>query len=189
MIVNFVTTNKHKFEEAKLALSQYHIETVQVNMKYEENHDESMTDIVKQAARRMAEEIEQTVVVEDTGLFFTAWPGFPGALPKFVWQTIGYKGIFKLLEGTDRGAYFKTVLGRCQPGEEPKLFAAVMRGEITKKVYDKNRKVMPYDRIFIPAGEKVTISDMTMEKKNSFSQRGKVFRKLGRWLVSQKMAN
>jgi XTP/dITP diphosphohydrolase len=148
-----------------------------------------MADIVRQAARRMADEIKKPVAVEDTGLFFTAWPGFPGALPKFVWQTIGYKGIFKLLEGTDRGAYFRTVLGWCQPGEEPHLFSAVMRGEITKKVYNKNREVMPYDRIFIPVGEKVTISDMTMEKKNSFSQRGKVFRKLGKWLVSQNMAN
>lgn len=189
MIVNFVTTNKHKFEEAKLALRQYNIEVVQLNRPYEENHDESMTNIVRQAAQRMALEVKKPVAVEDTGLFFTAWPGFPGALPKFVWQTIGYKGIFKLLEDTDRGAYFKTVLGWCQPGEEPKLFSAVMRGVITKQVYNKNREFMPYDRIFIPAGEKVTISDMTMEKKNSFSQRGKVFRKLGKWLADQPAMN
>ncbi len=182
MIINFVTTNKHKVDEARLALREFGIEVRQVDINYEENHDDSMEDIVRQAAHRLANQRQQPVVVEDTGLFFKAWPGFPGALPKFVWQTIGYKGIFKLLEGADRRAYFITVLGWCEPGEEPQLFTAKMQGEITKKVYNENRAVMPYDRIFVPAGETETISDMSLAKKNSFSQRGKVFRKLGKWL-------
>lgn len=183
MIINFVTTNKHKVEEARVALRPYGIKVAQLAVNYEENHDASVAEIVRQASSQLAKNLKKTVVVEDTGLFFSAWPGFPGALPKFVWQTIGYKGIFKLLAGSTRKAYFKTVLAWCAPGQQPKVFSATMRGIITKKVYNRNLAVMPYDRIFIPAGESITISAMTLEKKNSFSQRGKVFRQLGEWLL------
>jgi len=47
--------------------------------------------------------------------------------------------------------------------------------------------VMPYDRIFIPEGESKTISDMTMEEKNTLSQRSKSFREFGDYIMSIKI--
>lgn len=44
---------------------------------------------------------------------------------------------------------------------------------------------MSYDRIFIPEGKKITISDMTMEQKNQLSQRSEAFRKLGEFLKNR----
>mgnify|MGYP001054054464 CR=1 FL=1 len=63
-------------------------------------------------------------------------------------------------------------------------FDGKMKGEITSEIMnpDKDFDFMPYDRIFVPGGKKITISDMTMKEKNSLSQRFKAFRKLGEFL-------
>lgn len=183
MKIAFVTTNKHKFEEAKDILKGYPLELEQVDIEYEENHDASLETIAFTAAKAMAGQLGRPVVLEDTGLFFEAYQGFPGALPKFVFNTLGYRGIFKLLEGEDRRAYFRTVAGFCEPSGEPKLFPGVMRGQLTDKVFNPEADAMPYDRIFIPDGYEVTISDLSLAEKSKFSQRAEAFRKFGEYIV------
>ncbi len=182
MKIYFVTTNKHKFEEVKDILKDYPIELEHLEMEYEENHDESIDIIARNAAKKLADKLNKPIVLEDTGLFFEAYNNFPGALPKFVINTIGFKGIFKLLEGESRKAYFKTVAAFCEPEKEPNLFEGVMRGKITTKIYNEDKDTMPYDKIFIPEGRDKTISDMSLEEKNQFSQRAQVFRKFGEFI-------
>lgn len=179
MEITFVTTNKHKFEEVSDLLKNYPIDLVQLDMEYDENHDLGLEEIAKTSAKKLADQLQRPIVLEDTGLFFEAYNGFPGVLPKFVFNTIGYKGIFKLLEGESRKAYFKTVAAFCEPGGESVLFDGVMRGKITQEIHNEDKDALPYDRIFIPEGVGKTISDMSMDEKNSISQRAEVFRKFG----------
>lgn len=186
MIINFVTTNKHKVAEAKQVLSAFGIGIKQLDIEYEENHDADIEEIAMSAASSLSAELGVHLVVEDTGLYFDAYPKFPGAMPKFVFNSLDYKGIFKLLQGENRGAYFKTVAAYCAPNNKPVSFSGSMQGVITETVFNEDKDAMPYDRIFIPAGETNTISDMTLAKKNSFSQRGKVFTKLGEYLSENK---
>ena len=186
MKIYFVTTNKHKFQEVKDILKDYPIELEHLDMEYEENHDFSMEEITKQAAKKLSSELNKTIILEDTGLFFEAYPNFPGALPKFVINTLSFKGIFKLLEGESRKAYFKTVAAFCEPEKEPVLFEGIMKGEITKEVFNKDKDEMPYDKIFIPEGKDKTISDMSLEEKNSFSQRSKAFKKFGEFVKNER---
>ncbi|KPJ55228.1 hypothetical protein AMJ47_01220 [Parcubacteria bacterium DG_72] len=185
MKIIFITTNKHKFEEVRDILKDYPIELEQLSMEYEENHDSGIEEIAGAAARKLATEIGKPIVLEDTGLFFEAYNNFPGALPKFVFNTIGYKGIFKLLEGESRKAYFKTIAAYCEPNKEPVLFGGIMRGGITNKIYNKDKEAMPYDRIFIPENESKTISSMTLEEKNALSQRAESFKKFGNYIVKK----
>jgi XTP/dITP diphosphohydrolase len=180
--VSFVTTNKHKFREVSHILKDYPVELEHLEQEYEENHDSSLEEIARSAALRLSRELAINIVLEDTGLFFAAYDNFPRALPKFVFNSLGYQGIFKLLEGESRSAYFKTVAAFCLPDSEPVLFAGRLSGEITKRVYDKTADVMPYDRIFIPAGKKQTISGLTLAEKNAMSQRGEAFRRFGQYL-------
>ena len=180
--VTFVTTNLHKFEEVSDVLKAYPVKLVHLNQSYQENHDASLEEIAKDAAQKLAEKYQKPIVVEDTGLFFEAYPNFPGALPKFVFQTLGYKGIMKLLAGESRAAYFKTVAGFCEPGENPMLFEGIMKGTITEEIFDTDKDVMPYDRIFIPNGYTKTISRMTLAEKNSFSQRAQAFHAFGEYI-------
>lgn len=183
--VTFITTNKHKFKEAQKVLIEYGITLEQLDREYDENHDASLEEIAQTAAQKLSQELQTTVIVEDTGLFFDAYPGFPGALPKFVFNTLGYEGIFRVLTDQKRTAYFKTMVAFCRPNEKAQLFEGRMDGTITEEVHNSEKDAMPYDRIFIPKGETRTISDMTLEKKNSFSQRAQAFRALGDYLTTE----
>ena len=59
----FITTNKHKVEEVSKLLASYGIAVKQVNRQYEENHDDTIQDIARKAAKKLAEELNVPVVV------------------------------------------------------------------------------------------------------------------------------
>ena len=178
----FITTSKHKFEEVSAVLKKYDIVLEQLVLDYVENKEDSMEEVCKKAAEELAAKLNKEIIVEDTGLYFNAYNNFPGALPKFVIKGIGFDGIFRLLKNKDRSAYFKSVIGYGRPGKEVKIFNGIMTGKITEEVIAPKKDVMPYDHIFIPNGYDKVIAQMTMEEKNSFSQRGKAARKFGEYL-------
>ncbi|MFA5318201.1 MAG: non-canonical purine NTP pyrophosphatase [Patescibacteria group bacterium] len=182
MKLTFITTNKHKVEEIQAVLKDYGIEIEQAVMDYPEDKEKEMTEIAKESAKNLAEQLQKPVITEDTGLYFKAYNNFPGALPKFIFQGIGFAGILKLLEGKDREACFKTVIGYCEPGNESVIFAGEMQGRIAEKVILPEADAMPYDHIFIPDGYEKAIVEMTIDEKNKFSQRGKAARELGEYL-------
>jgi XTP/dITP diphosphohydrolase len=181
--ITFVTSNKHKLEEMNLLLAEFDIELVQErNLDYIEDKEKEMKEICEEASSFLAEKIGKEVIVEDTGLYFEAYNNFPGAQPKFVFNSIGFDGIFRLLEGKSRKAYFKTVIGYCKPGRSPKTFEGIMHGEITSKVFCPEKDAMPYDHIFIPDGHDRAIVEMSLQEKNTFSQRAKATLSLGEYL-------
>src|SRR3989344_1306646 len=182
----FVTTNRHKFEEARDILSEFGIEVEWKNIDLPEP-DGDIDSVAKEKAKSAASRLNKTVAVDDTGVFFEAYNDFPGSRPKFIFNSIGYDGIMRLLKGKSRKAYFRTVVGYCEPGKKPIVFDGIMRGEITEKVFDEDRDVLPYMRIFIPEGHKKVISGFSMEEKNKISHRAKAFRKLGGYLSKKKI--
>ena len=182
MKLTFITSNKHKVEEIGFELKKYGVELEQLNIGYGEDKDADMEEVARKAAKELAEKLQKPVIMEDTGLYFKAYDNFPGAMPKFVFNGIGFDGIFRLLEGKDRSAYFKTIIGFCEPGSEPVLFAGEMRGQITEEVHAPEKDSMPYTHIFIPSGTNKVMIEMTIEEKNSVSQRGEAARKLGEFL-------
>ena len=183
--IAFITTNKHKFEEISLILKEYGIEIEQVNIQYSEDKEKDMKAISSEAAKELSEKLNRAVFVEDTGLYFDAYNDFPGAQPKFVFNGIGFDGILRLLDGKSRKASFKTVIGFCEPGEKPKTFEGIMHGKISEKVLSVEKDAMPYDHVFVPDGYEKAIVDMSLEEKNSFSQRGVATRALGEYLKNK----
>ncbi|MCG2695529.1 non-canonical purine NTP pyrophosphatase [Candidatus Parcubacteria bacterium] len=181
----FITTNKHKVKEISAVLKEYNIKVKQLKMDYEENKEDSMEEVSKKAAKLLSAKLNKTVIVEDTGIFFNAYTNFPGALPKFIFNSIGFDGIFRLLKDKDRGVYCKTAIGYCEPGKKPKIFTGKIYGKITNKIIKPKKETMPYNHIFIPDGEKKAVVEMSADKWNSISQRGKASRKLGEFLVNR----
>lgn len=182
MKLTFITTNRHKVEEMQEVLKNYDIELEQKEIDYPEDKEADMSEVCKKASKELAEKLQTSVIVEDTGLFFKAYNNFPGALPKFIYNSIGFDGIFKLLKDENRSAYFKTFIGYCEPKKEPVLFDGEMQGKITEEIILPDADAMPYDHIFIPDGYDRAIVEMSIEEKNSFSQRGKATKKLGDYL-------
>ncbi|MCK4553396.1 non-canonical purine NTP pyrophosphatase, partial [Candidatus Parcubacteria bacterium] len=107
----FITTNKHKVEEISAILKEFNIKVKQLKMDYEEDKEATMEEISKKAAKLLSAKLNKPIIVEDTGIFFNAYNNFPGALPKFIINSIGFDGIFRLLKNKDRSVYCKTAIG------------------------------------------------------------------------------
>lgn len=181
--LSFLTQNRHKFIEASEALSSFtNVVLEQLNEPKHEDKDDAASDpltyIAVSAAQAAAKKFNKTVVAEDAGLFFEAYDGFPGMNTKWIMNKLGYDGILRLLDGKNRAAYFRTVLGLSYPDGKTEVFEGIVRGHIADKVYGAEVDCMDYDRIFIPDGSDVPFALM-MDVKRTMSHRYLAFRKLG----------
>ena len=174
----FVTGNQKKYEEVKHLFEEGGIEIEWLNEPKPEPADEWDIKVVAEyAAEVLANKHQKPVVVEDTGFFFKAYNHFPGPHSKFVFHSIGYEGLLKLLDGKDRSASFRIVASFCMPGEKPVSFEGVMDGKVTEEVHGDEASSMPFDRIFIPEGqEKAWI--LSQEEKIKDSHRTVAFKKM-----------
>ncbi|MBT4540824.1 hypothetical protein HOC35_04895 [Candidatus Woesearchaeota archaeon] len=207
MDIHFVTKNKHKVEEAQIALAGSEIKIHLLEANKEEPSDWKLEKVAYVNAKKIANETKKVVIVEDTGVFFEAFDNFPGNKPKRYFEQLGYKGLLamffesKVLENgneekkeiTNRKAYFRTIIGYCEPGKEPMLFSGELDGTISKEVKGMDANVLPYERIFIcnekkdGENEDTThyLYEYTREEKGKFSHRAKAFRKLKEYLLSK----
>jgi len=181
----FVTTNIHKFNEAREELGRHGITTALLKIKVTEIQDENLEKIAKTSAQEAVEKSGLPVLVEDAGLFVEALKGFPGPYSSFVYRTLGTKGILKLMRGTTkRNAYFLSVVAFHSPERSsPKCFQGRVEGEITLK--ERGNKGFGFDPIFKPRkGSGKTFAEMTTPEKNRLSHRAQALRKFAEWYNS-----
>jgi len=187
MKLYFATQNQHKLDEARAVLSEFDIEVEQLGDKGAEDKNATVQEVARRAARELAQKHNKPVIVDDTGVFFTAYKNFPGAHPKLMFDSLGYEGLLTLLAGKPRDAYFLTAIALCVPGDEPVLFEGRMDGRISMIPYNLDKEVMPYERIFVPKNTVHTLSSLSREKKNSISHRAAALRKLGEFVVKERV--
>lgn len=144
-------------------------------MAYEEIQADETSEISLDSARKLSSEIKGTFFLEDTGLYIDALNGFPGPYSSFVSRKLGNPGILKLLEGKDRKARFVTVITLCE-ADRFKQFTGVLEGGIAEEA--KGSGGFGFDPIFIPAGRDRTLSEMSVDDKNSISHRSKALEQL-----------
>jgi len=173
----FITGNKGKFAEVKEKLKPLDVEVIQENLGYPEIQADSLKEVARYGVEHIKKRFSHPFIIEDAGLFIDALEGFPGVYSKYVFFTIGCKGIIKLLENIDeRSAVFRSVYAYSEPDKEPIFFIGESFGKITTK--ERGEGGFGYDPIFIPAGETKTFAEMSIEGKNMFSHRGKALEKL-----------
>jgi XTP/dITP diphosphohydrolase len=178
--VFLVTKNPHKLSEIAAVLKPHGIVVKQLALEKEEDKELDITEIARRNAKRFAEQEQKPVLVDDTGVFFDAYPGFPGGNAKWVWRSIGYDGLLTLLKGKPRGGCFRTAAAFCAPGNEPIVEIGELRGTISETVFGQELDVMPYERIFIPDVFDKTMCFLGREFKNKLSHRGIAFTKLAK---------
>ena len=177
--VYFATTNSHKFEEARLILTEYGIEVLRLDAKGQEIQAKTIEEIAMASAKYVARRRKTPAIVEDAGLFVEALNGFPGPYSSYVNQTIGNKGLLKLLEGiTNRRAEFRSAVAFSGP--TTKCFSGVVFGNISNE--ERGSSGFGYDPIFEPLeGGGRTFAEMAMEEKNTHSHRAKALRSFAEW--------
>jgi XTP/dITP diphosphohydrolase len=181
--VYLLTSNPGKVEEIKLLVKKFGIEVLAEDMEIPEIKSDSQEEIAIEKVKFATKKIKKHVITEDTGIYFEAYENFPGTNSRWIFESIGYEGILKILEGESRKAYFKTTVGFCEPGKEPEVFVGICKGEITEKIRGSPHPRLPYDAIFIPEGETRTFAEMTKEEKNKYSHRAKAVENFAEWFI------
>jgi non-canonical purine NTP pyrophosphatase (RdgB/HAM1 family) len=166
----FVTGSQHKAKEAS--------EILQRNIRWErldlvEVQSLDINAIVEHKASAAYKQLGGVpVIVEDTGLYLSAWGGLPGPLIKWFEVTVGPTGIALMLDAfEDRRATAKTVV-------------AVYDGTLKRYVGEMNGRIahsargsggFGWDTIFVPDGFERTLAEMSPVEKNWISMRRKAF--------------
>jgi len=177
----FVTGNRHKVEEANLALSRYGIRVKMAEFKKVEIQSESLEEIASNAAQTAAKALSAPVISEDSGLFISALAGFPGPYSSYAFMTIGCMGVLRLMSSQpDKRAQFRCVVAYCAPDTKPMLFTGTSLGTISNSM--RGRGGFGFDPIFVPSGKDArTYAEMTPSEKEFLSHRGAAFRSFGQW--------
>jgi XTP/dITP diphosphohydrolase len=164
----FVTGNKNKFVEVKDILNTFGIEVIQDKNGYPELQEDELEPIAAYGAQHAANKLNMPVMVDDSGIFIKVLNGFPGPYSRFVEDKLGNLKVLKLMEKEeDRTAYFKTVIGYCEPGKEPLVFSGIVKGKIAHE--ERGIGGFGYDPIFEHQG--ITFGELRYDEKNKVSHR------------------
>ncbi len=182
----FVTSNIHKFNEARQVLSEYKVAVGMLKIETVEIQDDNLENVAKASAIDAAKNCHLPLIVEDAGLFIEALNGFPGPYSSYVYRTIGTAGILQLMKKVDeREAYFQSVVAFNGPEETPRCFQSKAKGKISFE--ERGSLGFGFDPIFEPSGGgNKTFAEMVMKEKNAYSHRAGALRKFANWYTFSK---
>jgi XTP/dITP diphosphohydrolase len=184
-VIFFVTGNVHKFNEARLTLSEFGLSTTMLNVETIEIQADNLRDVATTSALDAVRKCRLPIIVEDAGLFIEVLNGFPGPYSSYVFRTIGTEGILRLMSNANRRtAFFESVVAFCSPRWKlPKCFNGKVEGKITQVI--GGSQGFGFDPIFHPEKSEKTFAEMSMAEKNEHSHRARAFRRFAEWYVSE----
>ena len=174
----FVSSNHHKYQEAKKILQSFGINLGFFKYELEEIQSSSLKEIASKKAVQAFQKYQKPIIIEDDGLFIDSLGGFPGPYSSYVFKTIGNQGILQLLK-QNRKAKFVSIISFCD-NENFKSFEAKIDGTISKI---QNGTSWGYDPIFIPNNFTKTFAQL--DTKNDLSHRYKALKKFSSWYLSK----
>ena len=176
----FVTTNEHKRREVQEILGVT-LESVDLDLPEIQAIDPAEVATEKaRAAREALRDTDLPVLVEDSGLMVDAWDGFPGALTKWVMQSVGSGGLLRIFApGEDRSARAVCVVALAEADGEVHTFRGEVRGTLASE--PRGNGGFGYDPVFVPGYSSMTYAEMG-EGKNADSHRARAFRSVRGWL-------
>jgi XTP/dITP diphosphohydrolase len=176
----FVTTNEHKRREVQEILGVA-LESADLDLPEIQAIDPAEVATEKaRAAREALGDTDLPILVEDSGLMVDAWGGFPGALTKWLMQSVGNEGLLRLLApGEDRSARAVCVAALADADGEVHTFRGEVRGTLASG--PRGEGGFGYDPVFVPGWSSMTYAEMG-EGKNADSHRARAFRSVRGWL-------
>ncbi|TCJ16400.1 RdgB/HAM1 family non-canonical purine NTP pyrophosphatase [Rubrobacter taiwanensis] len=177
----FVTSNRNKAREAGRILG-LNVEPVPLDVPEIQSLDlEAVARAKVRAACEALGDPDLPVLAEDSGLAVNAWNGFPGALTRWLMQSVGNEGLLRMLSGyEDRSARALCVVAVAHEGSIHTFWGEV-EGEIAPE--PRGSGGFGYDPVFIPAGQSRTYAELG-ELKNELSHRARALRAVREWLGS-----
>lgn len=175
----FITGNQDKADYASKYFGRP-IEHLKVDVDEIQSLD--LHEIVQHKVRQAYAVVKRPVMVEDVSLEFTALGGLPGPFIKFFLSALGLEGTAALLEGKDRSAAARCVIGYYD-GTDEQYF----EGNAPGRIVDKPRlgRGFGFDPLFINEGFDVPRSEMSEEDHDRTYSEIKPFGKLKEYLENK----
>ena len=174
----FVSSNIHKFKEAKVILNSFDISIQFFKLNLEEIQSRSIKEIALKKAQNAFSKCKKPLIIEDDGLCIYSLDGFPGPYSSYVHNTIGNLGILNLLK-KNRNAEFISTITYCDK-KNLESFEGKLDGCISKS---EKGTGWGYDPIFIPKNTKKTFAELI--NKNNLSHRYKALKKFSSWYLNK----
>lgn len=172
-MVTFITGNPEKIRECERMLG---VELAHETLPLEEIQALDVGVVVSHKARAAYAALERPVLVEDTGLAFTAWNGLPGALIAWFLDSVGVHGVCRMLEGeANRAATATSVFAYCDAGGV-RTFAGTVAGQVPDR--PRGTSGFGWDAIFAPQGSDLTFAEMDAAEKDRWSMRRRALESL-----------
>ena len=174
--LKFVTGNLDKVREASdiLECPLDHVS----GLKIDEIQASDINKIVAHKAEQAFNKLKCPILVEDSGLIFSAWNGLPGALIKWFEISVGCHGLLKMLEGFENREASAVCVAAIFDGQKMILTKGERKGVISQSIRGENG--FGWDVIFIPEQYDKTYAEMDFNQKNAISHRRMAFEKLNK---------
>tara|TARA_B100000508_G_scaffold60333_1_gene47346 strand:+ start:378734 stop:379300 length:567 start_codon:yes stop_codon:yes gene_type:complete len=183
----YATGNPGKVDSLQSVLgSEFHIDQIELDLI--EPQLDSVDEIARDKARQAFSQTKKPVAVQDSGFVIPSLGGFPGPYTKYVLGTIGVERILRLV-GEERYCFFHECLAYAdETGVH--LFQTHIPGSLTRTVQGpaKERESSALWRVFVPTGQRKTISEMSDSERVHWRQSGSTDHygvQLARWLSEE----
>ncbi len=158
----YLTTNKHKVEEANRFFKDkygFDLEIVDPDFEILEIQGNSCASVAAFSARYAADKLGYPVLKSDSGLFIDALGGLPGVYNAYFDKQIGVSKFLSLLKNeSNRNARLEHCFAYCEPGCEPVVFTGGGTGFIAYE--GKGKLGRWHDLFYIPDGYDKTLSEL-----------------------------
>jgi len=174
-----VTRNRNKASEIAAFFGKQ-AEIEHVTMDLPEIRHEDVGEIAQKKAEYAYNLIGRALIVDDTAFSIEGLGGFPGTCAAYVHETIGNRGILRLMEGvTNRRAYFETAIALATD-----TGIQVFRGRIEGMIVPPRGSTgFGYDPIFETGGR--TLAELSLAEKTRISHRALALAELKKWMLGQ----
>lgn len=167
--IYYATGNNGKFEMVKefIKSNAHSIDLKQLNIELKEEQNINLEEIAISKAKQAWEALQQPVIVDDSGIYFNKYKDFPGFMTKYIYQCLGFEGLYKLYDEGDN-ATFKTFIVYIYGSDKYKVFEGSINGKLIKPKKLPENSNLPYTKLFIPDGSNKTLEES--QSKNGFSE-------------------
>lgn len=184
--IYYVTNNAGKFEEVRdffdKTASSFQVEQYAIEIDEIQSLDQKI--VVSDKVKKAFDMVKQPLLLDDGGLFFAAYNQFPGTLSKFVFQGLGFKGLFKLVEEDNRASFILQLA--YTDGLQTQLFEGICQGRIIMPEDLSSHPKLPFTAIFKPDGSDKTLAQLRYtENFFHFSFRQQALQKFLDWYQTQ----
>jgi XTP/dITP diphosphohydrolase len=166
----YATSNKMKFNYARSVISPLipSLQITQLDDEIPEAQTFDQASIARAKAVTAWHKHKTPVLADDGGIYFDAYPQFPGFMTKYAWQSLGVDGIFRLVHDNPK-ATFKLYLAYCEgpAPEDCHIFEGQTRGTLVRPPHPVAPDTpKPFQYLLQPEGARCAYEYLSEEEKN-----------------------